>query len=90
MTEDDAAVLREALIRETAGLLVIAGMLWYLGPGKDFLSGLMHRMRIMMGVRSDRIDTEVAQFRAQMSRWDHEQAAQKDRKPASGGGCGCG
>lgn len=90
MTEDDAAVLRQTLIKETVGLAVVAVMLWYFGPGKLWLDGLAHRARTMMGARGSVIDTEVAQFRTTVSRWEHEQAAQKDHRAAPGGGCGCG
>jgi hypothetical protein len=90
MTEDDAAVLRQTLIKETVGLAAIAMILWYFGPGKLWMSGIVHRAKTMMGAQDDVIDTKVVQFRAEVSRWDHEQAAQKDRRSAPGGGCGCG
>ena len=36
------------------------------------------------------IDVEVQQFGNQVSRWDHEQAANAARKPGGQRGCGCG
>lgn len=90
MTEDDTSVVRDALIRETVGLATIALVLWFMGPGKIWAAGLVHRAKTMMRAPGDRIDTEVAQFRTQVSRWDHEQAAQAHRRPAKDGGCGCG
>lgn len=90
MNEDDAAVLRQTLIKESVGLAAMAIILWYFGPGKLWVGGLVHRAKTMMGAQNSAIDTEVAQFRAKVSRWDHEQAAQADRKPGRGSGCGCG
>lgn len=78
MTEEDAAVLRQTLIRESVGLAALGLMLWYFGPGRTWINGLAHRARTMMGTRQAGIDAEIAWFRAQVSRWDHEQAAQQD------------
>lgn len=88
MTGEDAAIIKETLIREMPGLAVMAVILWYMGPGKDLLSGLRHQVRTRMGARGSAIDTQVAQFRNQVSRWDHEQAAQADHWPGYGGAGG--
>lgn len=85
MTDEDLAVLRRALITEGIGLAAMAVVLWYLGPGKLWLSGLAHRARGIRGTRASHIDTEVRQFAGEVSRWDHEQAAQPHQKPGGGG-----
>lgn len=90
MTDDDAAVLRQTLIKESVGLAAIALILWYAGPGQLLIKSWAHRVKTVMGARADHIDNQVVQFRAEVSRWDHEQAAQQDRKPGRRGGCGCG
>jgi hypothetical protein len=89
VNEDDRRIVRDTLIREGTALAVMALVLWYLGPGKLTVSGLLHRARAAAGARAGDVDTQVAQFRAEVSRWDHEQAAQQDRGPAGGGPCGC-
>lgn len=81
------SVLRDALIREGVGLVVLAVVLWYMGPGKLVISGLVHRAKTTMGAQNRAIDNQVAQFRGEVSRWDHEQAAHKANPSA--GGCGC-
>lgn len=90
MSDEDLQVLKRALITEGIGLAVMAAVLWYLGPGKLWLSGIAHRARTMRGGHASHIDTQVRQFAGEVSRWDHEQAAQQDRKPGRGGPCGCG
>lgn len=75
MSEDDGAVLRDAVIREGVALAVLAVVLWYMGPGRVWLGGVRHRaVQVMGGARRSRIDAEVARFAAEVSRWDHEQA----------------
>ena len=74
MSEDDGAVLRDAVIREGVALAVMAAVLWYFGPGRTWLAGIRHRAGQMMSARGSRIDAEVARFAAEVSRWDHEQA----------------
>lgn len=88
MTEEERAILRETLIRETAGLLVMAAVLWYLGPGKLWLSGMRHRTVTWWQARGGPVDVEVAQFRSEVSRWEHEQAAKADRRAGGCGPCG--
>lgn len=90
MTDEDMAVLRRALITEGIGLAIMGVILWYLGPGKLWLSGIAHRVKTTRGTRASHIDTQVRQFAGEVSRWDHEQAAQPDQKPGGGGPCGCG
>lgn len=85
----DTSVLRDAIIREGVGLAVLAAVLWYMGPGKLIIGGLVHRAKTSMGAQNRAIDVQVGQFRAEVSRWDHEQAARKANPPAAGG-CGCG
>jgi hypothetical protein len=79
MNDEDRAVLRDAVIREGIALAVMAVVLWYMGPGKLVVSGLVHRARTMTGSRSAWIDSQIAVFRTDISRWEHEQAAQPDR-----------
>lgn len=88
MNSEQRDVITDALIREGLGLLVMAGVLWYLGPGRSWTAGIARRLRAQWQVRRNWIDTEVAQFRGQMSRWEHEQAEAPDRAPG-GGPCGC-
>lgn len=84
------AVVRRALVTEVIGLAAMGAVLWYMGPGKIWIDGLIHRAHVLMHARGDAIDVQVDQFRAEVSRWDHEQAAQQDRRPGRGGSCGCG
>jgi hypothetical protein len=89
-TEDGRAVLRDALIREGVALLVMAGLLWYLGPGKIWAAGIAHRVRQFRKGRTARIDAEVARFGREVSTWEHEQAKAQDRGAGGGSPCGCG
>lgn len=84
------AVVRRALVTEGIGLAVMGLVLWYMGPGKIWVDGLLQQARTRMGARATGIDVQVEQFRAEVSRWDHEQAASADRRPGRGGPCGCG
>ena len=86
---DDAAVLRETLIREAVGLAVMLGVLWYFGPGRIIVSGWRHRAQTWFDARGNAVDAQVAQFRSEVSRWDHEQAAQQNRGTGGAGPCGC-
>ena len=79
MTEDDLAVMRRALISEGIALAAMALVLWYMGPGRILVSGLAHRARMIMAGHGTEIDAKVEQFRAEVSRWEHEQAAHPDR-----------
>ncbi len=72
---EDGAVLRDALIREGVSLGVLVLMLWYFGPGRTVIAGWRHRVVNLYQAPRDRIDSEVAKFRAEVSRWEHEQAA---------------
>lgn len=88
--EQQPSVLRDAVIREAVGLTVLAAVLWYMGPGRLIINGLVHKAKTSMGARATHIDTQVAQFRGEVSRWDHEQASQKARRAGGDGPCGCG
>jgi len=90
MTDDDLAIVRRALITEVIALAAMGAVLWYMGPGRIWVAGVAHRARSMMGARASAIDVQVDQFRAEVSRWDHEQAARTDRQSGRGGPCGCG
>ncbi len=88
--DDDVRVLRETLIREAAGLGVLLAVLWLIGPGRMRLEQARHRIgRILQP--DDPYAGEIRSFAREVSRWDHEQAAQQDRRAGgSGTGCGCG
>jgi hypothetical protein len=90
VSDDEKALAREMIIREGAGLLIMAAVLWYMGPGKITLSGWAHRARTMAAARTTQIDVQAEQFRGEISRWEHEQAAQADHRPGRRGPCGCG
>ena len=83
--QTDSEFIKRVMISEGVSMLVMLGMLWYLGPGRVLLAGVAHQVRTRYTRRRNRIDAEVAKFAGDVSRWDHEQAAQKDH-PA-GGGC---
>lgn len=80
--------IKRVMISEGVSMLVMLGMLWYLGPGRVLIAGVVHQARTRYKRRRNRIDSEVARFAAEVSRWDHEQAAQTDHT-AGNGGCGC-
>jgi hypothetical protein len=86
--EQTRDVLTETLIREAAGLAVILGVLWVMGPGKVWLEAVACKARSLR--RRDPHEGMIRQFAAEVSRWDHEQASGQDRPAAPGGGCGCG
>jgi hypothetical protein len=81
MSEEDAAVMRQTLIREGVGLLAVLAVVWYMGPGRILIAGLRKRAEILLEHRRTPIDIEVAGFASQVSRWDHEQAAQAHHRP---------
>jgi hypothetical protein len=90
VTDEERALVRELVIREAFALGIMAAVLWYMGPGKIIIGGWLHRAHVLMHVNEGRIDHEVARFRAEVSRWDHEQqAAQPDNRPGGSGPCGC-
>lgn len=89
--EDDMmTVARRALVTEGIALAAVAAVLWYTGPGKIWIGGLFRRAEIYMESRRSAVDVQVAAFASEVSRWDHEQAAQQDRRPGRRGPCGCG
>jgi hypothetical protein len=90
MTEEEKLILKQTLIKESVGLLVLLGFVWYMGPGRILIGGLRRRVEIWQEAGSSAIDVEVQQFGNQVSRWDHEQAANAARKPGGQRGCGCG
>jgi hypothetical protein len=79
VSDEELSVLRRALISEGIALAAMAIALWYMGPGKIWVDGVRHRCRMMMSTRNTAIDVQVQQFAAEVSRWEHEQAAQPDR-----------
>lgn len=85
---DGREFLARVLISEGASLLVAVGMLWYLGPGRLLINGVVHQLRARLRQRGNYIDREAARFSAEISRYDHEQAARSDH-PSAGGGCNC-
>jgi hypothetical protein len=89
MTEEDAALLRQALIKEGVGLLAVLAVVWYMGPGRILIGGLRRQAEIITE-RRDPHEGAVGAFRNSVSRWDHEQAAQQDRRAGRARGCGCG
>lgn len=90
MTEEDQAAIKGALIREGVGLLVMAGVLWYLGPGRIWVGGVRHRFKTWRLRHSGPIDAAAAEFARDISRWEHEQAAGPDHRPGGSRPCGCG
>lgn len=80
--------LARIVISEGMSILFALGLLWYMGSGRLVIAGLVHRARTAVARRRQGVDSEVARFAGEISRWDHEQAA-KSRHPSSGGGCGC-
>jgi hypothetical protein len=90
VTEEEQAILRQTLIKESIGLLAVLAVVWYMGPGRILIGGIRRRAEIYMEGRRSDIDIEVAQFGNQVSRWDHEQAAKADRRPGGERPCGCG
>jgi hypothetical protein len=80
-------VIGEQLLRETIGIAVMAGVLWYLGPGKLQIRAAVARARAWWD-RADPHEPVIAGFRRDMSRWEHEQAANQDHTSGPGG-CGC-
>ena len=90
MSEDEIAELRQVLIREGVGLLVVLAVVWYMGQGRILIGGIRRRAELYREGSRSAVDIEVADFAGKVNRWDHEQAAQAHRRPAKDGGCGCG
>ena len=74
MSSEQRQVLAETLVREGVGLLMMAAVLWYLGPGRDWIAMRLGQLDRIRNARQDQIDVEVARFRHDMSEWEHEQA----------------
>jgi hypothetical protein len=89
VNEDDAAVMRQTLIKESIGLLAVAVIVWYMGPGRILIGGLRKRAELLLEGRRTAEDIEVAAFAGEVSRWEHEQAASKDRRAGGERPCGC-
>ena len=89
MDEGTRAALKDALARELVALGALAVILFAMGPGRTLVPAWIARARSLMG-GTDPHEGQVRQFSAEVSRWDHEQTARANRKPATGGGCGCG
>ena len=89
MDDETTAAIKDALVREVIALGALLGMLWILGPGRVLVPAWIARAKSAMAGRDDPHESKVRQFASEVSRWDHEQSAKADRKPAAGG-CGCG
>jgi hypothetical protein len=89
MTEEEQAVLRQTLIKESIGLLAVLAVVWYMGPGRMLIGGLRRRVEIWQEARNPD-ENVIRQFRTEVSNWDHEQAAKKDHRAKPERGCGCG
>lgn len=90
MTDDTGAAVKDALIREGVALAVMVVVVWYFGPGRMWLQALRHRAVTLWKTRDNAVDMQVREFRGEVSRWEHEQAAHPDSPAAGGGPCGCG
>lgn len=86
---DAGSEVRDAVIREAVGLAALIIVVWYFGPGRLWLEGIRHRAVSLWKNRDNAVDMEVREFRGQVSRWEHEQAAQTNRRPAGDDPCGC-
>jgi hypothetical protein len=86
--DGDRAVMRAALIKEGAGLAAVILIVWYMGPGRILIGGLRRRAEIWREGRAPD-ESVIRQFRAEVSNWDHEQAAKKDRRAGGQRPCGC-
>lgn len=89
MDEATRAALKDALARELVALGALALILFAMGPGRTLVPAWIARARTLMAGR-DAHEGQVRQFAREVSEWDHEQTARANRKPATGGGCGCG
>ena len=78
MDDETRAVLRDTVIREAAGLLVLCVIVWAIGPGRMQFQRAAHRARAAFSPR-DPFEGEVRRFASEVSRWDHEQAARTDQ-----------
>lgn len=88
MDDETTAAIKDALVREVIALGVLLGVLWVMGPGRVLVPAWIAKARAMW-TGADPHEGDVRRFASEVSRWDHEQAAKADRKPAAGG-CGCG
>lgn len=75
MNGGDTEYVKRALIAEGVSLLGLLVVLAALGPGRVYGPAAVAWARARMRARDDRIETQVRQFGAEISRWDHEQAA---------------
>lgn len=89
MDEETRAAVKDALVREVIGLGALMLILWALGPGRTLVPAWIARARVRLA-GTDVHEGQVRAFAREVSRWDHEQAAESDRKAAGGGPCGCG
>ncbi len=88
LDDETRAVLRDTVIREAAGIAALLLLVWMFGPGRMQMQRAAHRARTVFS-RTDPYETDIMQFRAEVSRWDHEQAAQQNRRAGGSGPCGC-
>lgn len=89
MDDETRAAVKDALVREVVAIGALMAILWVMGPGRVLIPAWAARARTLLG-RTDPHEAQVRQFASQVSRWDHEQASQQDRKAAPGGCGGCG
>ncbi len=89
MDEETRAAVKDALVREVIALGALALILFAMGPGRTLVPAWMARIRVAMN-GTDPHEGQVRQFSSEISRWDHEQAAQPDRGTTGRGPCGCG
>lgn len=57
---------------ELVSLAMVGTVLWYFGPGRRWIAGQRARMAARMGARQRAIDLEVADFRRDLYRAEHE------------------
>jgi hypothetical protein len=78
----DDAQRKEVELAVVVGLIGVVGLLaqlWISKPGTRMWFGAAAN-RVMTWRAADPYEGAVRQFRAEVSRWDHEQAAQKDHR----------
>lgn len=87
--QQQPGILTDALVREAISIVGTVVLVWMLtGTGRIYATAIRDRIRARWHARRSRLDGEVAQFAHEISRWDHEQSAQQDRRPGNGP-CGC-
>lgn len=85
--EDDRqpGIITDAVVREAVSIAGTVMLLWLIsGSGRTCIATVTARIRARFRARGNRIDAEVAILRRDISRWEHEQAAQAHRRPGTG------